>query len=988
MRKIYSLLFALLAFAGLANAQVTFDFSTDDAYSLFGLNGFSSGSGATYVADGDITADVSTTSSDVTITVSANPSGTVNRMWTGSLRLYGGTMTVSASLKNITAIKFTLNSSKWGANNSADCGTLETGSWSGNASTVVITIAANTQIKKMEVYQEGDDAPVTIDWSSSVESPLTVAQVMEKAAGLEATETSVKEVFVKGVVTTISTDDFNTEYGNLTYTIADETGSNTTLYVYRGYGLGGAKFTSVEDLATGDQVIVGGVVKNFVTDDGSLIELTNSKLYSLNGETSGGEEGGDDPVETLEYNAEGDGAAIGTAYNADAIRSKSDDTVETGKWVKAVVLGYIKGSSLTENNVVLGSSSPDGGDVVASNIVLIDEAHNSVTAMPNVGYMLPVQLPNTDVRKALNLADNPTLVGQTIWIYGDAQKYMGVMGVKNVTKYSFDGATILPEGGGEEGGGEEGGDDPTPTEGTGDGSLTNPFNFVAAASVASALESGAVTTQDYYIKGKISEIKYSFDAQHGTATFFITDDGATADNQFQVYQTYYLNNRAWVDGDTQIAVGDEVIICGKLTNYSGTTPETAAKKNYIYSLNGVTDGGDVPEPEYLELPSIARAKAAATADKQNVNLTLNDVLVTYVNGKSVYVFDGTDAILLFGDNSGIATGDKISAAVKGQLYLYNGLTEIATTSYDNLAVNSQGNAVTPQEVTIADITNSFDDYENELVTITDLTPNAESWASRNITFVDDSDNELVVRDNWSAATTLVFDPSKAYTVTGFVAIYANATATTVQLYPRTAEDIDNGEAPVVYEPTGDGQLSNAYTIEDVRHLSSKTDAPAGWISGYVVGYVNGQSYANGCIFSNEAPAAASAPATRAEEETPQVSNTNILLADDASCTDPNMCIPVQLANKYAMREALSLRDNPDLLGTKVWIEGTLTPYFSVAGLKEVVDWSFDGENYTTRIQAVEVENTNKAIYTVAGQRVNTMAQPGLYIVGGKKVLVK
>ena len=168
MRKIYSLLFALLAFAGLANAQVVFDFSTDDAYTLFGLSGFSAApSGQPAVTDGDITSDVSTTSSDVTITVTANPSGTVNRMWKGSLRLYGGTMTVSASRKNITAIKFTLNSSKWGANNSADCGTLETGSWAGNASTVVITIAANTQIKKMEVFQEGDDTPVKRAHSST-----------------------------------------------------------------------------------------------------------------------------------------------------------------------------------------------------------------------------------------------------------------------------------------------------------------------------------------------------------------------------------------------------------------------------------------------------------------------------------------------------------------------------------------------------------------------------------------------------------------------------------------------------------------------------------------------------------------------------------------------------------------------------------------------------------------------------------------------------
>ena len=33
----------------------------------------------------------------------------------------------------------------------------------------------------------------------------------------------------------------------------------------------------------------------------------------------------------------------------------------------------------------------------------------------------------------------------------------------------------------------------------------------------------------------------------------------------------------------------EVIICGKVVNYQGNTPETVANKSYIYSLNGKTE---------------------------------------------------------------------------------------------------------------------------------------------------------------------------------------------------------------------------------------------------------------------------------------------------------------------------------------------------------------------------------------------------------------
>lgn len=135
--------------------------------------------------------------------------------------------------------------------------------------------------------------------------------------------------------------------------------------------------------------------------------------------------------------------------------------------------------------------------------------------------------------------------------------------------------------------GEEGGTDTPSGEAQGDGTLANPFNAVAANAVAGALEQGSTSTEDYYIRGKISEIKFTFDAEHGTATFFISDDGTTA-NQFQVYSALYLGNRNWAEGDTQISLGDEVIVYGKLTNFKGT-PETASKKAYLYSLNGKTE---------------------------------------------------------------------------------------------------------------------------------------------------------------------------------------------------------------------------------------------------------------------------------------------------------------------------------------------------------------------------------------------------------------
>jgi hypothetical protein len=46
-----------------------------------------------------------------------------------------------------------------------------------------------------------------------------------------------------------------------------------------------------------------------------------------------------------------------------------------------------------------------------------------------------------------------------------------------------------------------------------------------------------------------------------------------------------------------IKVGDDVIICGKIVNYKGNTPETVQNTGYIYSVNGKTGGDPAPTGE-------------------------------------------------------------------------------------------------------------------------------------------------------------------------------------------------------------------------------------------------------------------------------------------------------------------------------------------------------------------------------------------------------
>ncbi|MBP3828940.1 MAG: hypothetical protein ILA06_01355 [Bacteroidaceae bacterium] len=413
------------------------------------------------------------------------------------------------------------------------------------------------------------------------------------------------------------------------------------------------------------------------------------------------------------------------------------------------------------------------------------------------------------------------------------------------------------------------------------------------------------------------------------------------------------------------------------------------KTNQIRTITvTVGEGGDTPDPELPEYTTIAAVKDAATVDKVNVVFKANDLLVTFVNGKNVYVYDGTDGLLLYANdaslNEGIKAGDKITADVKGQLYLYNGLTEIAVSAYENLTVNSSDNAVEPQKVTIADVTNSPKDYENELVQIEGLYAQAEALANRNINFMDDSDNEIVVRDNWNVLTGTTFDTESEYSVTAFVALYNGK----VQLYPRTAEDVTNGETPQPYEFTGDGSLENPYTVEDIQHkeaTSTKEALETGvWVKAYIVGYINGSSLSEStAIFSADAP-----EGTDKDGNPLTVTASNIIVADVAGASTIAAVIPVGTVNKSVARENLNLADNPGMLGQQVWLKGDIFKYMGVSGLKNVSEYSLNGSDIVTAISTVEAAAAQGAIYTIAGQRIQHINRAGLYIVGGKKVAVK
>ena len=163
------------------------------------------------------------------------------------------------------------------------------------------------------------------------------------------------------------------------------------------------------------------------------------------------------------------------------------------------------------------------------------------------------------------------------------------------------------------------------------------------------------------------------------------------------------------------------------------------------------------------------------------------------------------------------------------------------------------------------------------------------------------------------------------------------------------------------------------TVEDVIAANPEsTNSPDGqakvWVTGYIVGYVEGTKFEEGAKFQADGC------------ET----KTNLLLATNFTEVNIAKCIPVQLPNND-VRTDLNLQDHPENWGKEVKVYGHVLKYFSVPGLKNVTAYEFTGNTSVEMINAETVSDGK--MYNVAGQRVDA-SYKGIVIMNGKKYMMK
>ena len=519
-------------------------------------------------------------------------------------------------------------------------------------------------------YLEPDDEKTVIEpaGDGTKDSPFNVAGVLAYLEELGPDMESTKDIYVTGVVTAVK-EQFSTQYGNAQFVISDNDEGTNQFTFYRGLYLGNKKYSNENDvnIQEEDVVVICGKIVNY---RGSTPETVQNKAYvvSINGK---GESVAPKPTGTPKGSGTLDDPYNATAANAYIATLASGAESDKDIYIKGKV-SSIKEAFTTQYGNASFYLSDNGDDKEEQFYVF------------RTLYLGNKKYTEGDQIKA----------GDEIIVCGKVVNYMGNTPETAANKsyiYSLNGKT---EGGG-------GGDTPSGDEqAKGSGTQTDPYNVKAIYDITAKLEAGQTSDNDYYFKGKICSVKYTFSAQYGTATFNVSEDGKTGGTEFICYSVYTFGNQPWVEGNTQVAVGDEVVICGKVTNYNGTL-ETASKKAYIYSLNGKTEntegGGSPSEGETGGDADIS----AAFGDLDCTNLaaiTLSDgttLSFAQEGGKNPPIYhESTKIIRMYAQNAITITSSKNISKVVFTYDTYNGT---AYKGNDAMYGEADSNKLTPSK---------------------------------------------------------------------------------------------------------------------------------------------------------------------------------------------------------------------------------------------------------------------------------------------------
>lgn len=437
----------------------------------------------------------------------------------------------------------------------------------------------------------------------------------------------------------------------------------------------------------------------------------------------------------------------------------------------------------------------------------------------------------------------------------------------------------------------------------------------------------------------------------------------------------------YASSDTEVATVNETT--GEITigtKYGTTTITASAEQSGSYYADETSYTISVwPN-------SISGLKTLITSESEiDFKVKLNNAVITYADEKNAYLQDADAAILIYiKEGHTMTAGQSYTGVASGKAKLYNGLREI--TSIDWGTIIPEVVAVpAAQVVTVAELNADYDKYESMYVYVQNAIVSS-ALSSRNATISQDSEEYAVYDKNNGLSATALSTTNAIVKLYGFPGKFN----TTLQLNVFNNIDV---------EETGYNLVVSAAGYATYFNSTEAFTMPIG-----ATGYV----WFEGKIELAYNPAA-DVPANEPLVIKAAAGNYPLWFTSSTKVTwksdDMNALEGTDVATDITDDDAyyfyglsLNASHDPASVGFywmnptgAAFTNGAHKAYLKLAkstpaGSQAVKGFPFNGT--TTGIEQIEAgADAKNTIYDLSGRRVNKAAK-GIYILNGKKVLVK
>ncbi len=532
---------------------------------------------------------------------------------------------------------------------------------------------------------------------------------------------------------------------------------------------------------------------------------------------------------------------------------------------------------------------------------------------------------------------------------------------------------------------------------------------VSEAIYAAGVVGNAESKEDFYVVGTISSIvadkntgtPYTY-SYKGNATYYIKD---ALGNEFEIYQGKYFSGVSFAEGMTDIEEGDVVVVCGKIMNFGGHTPEFVKDKSHLVLLNG--KGYEEPGPVVPTIQNITVEDFLAEPVSNDTWYRLTGMVTDLKDGNAFGNFnlkDKTGFVYVYGvlseeggdsglfqelvERYGIKNGGIIT--IVGNRGKQNGNPAMKNAYFEDYEAGSDPETF---EVNVADALDAASDlFENEksfdYYVVTGYVVGEPSYDRKeegntlygnvNLTIADTKDgtNPLeIFRANSLENAAFTEETLDLFNEGDLVTFYGK-----LQNFVKT--DKETGVSTQQYE------LVDCYLVKASASLEMPASGLATFCSPYPIEIEDQNVYIVTQVGKNKAlvqkvDAGIIESGTGLLVEGSGTVNIAYAYGEKGNALSGNMLVGTLKEKDLAKGEAYILKDGAFHLsdaGTFPARKAYL-PVDAASGAKLFIDFSG-----TTAINEVKTQNESSEIYTIGGVRVKNAQQKGVYIINGKKVV--